>query len=52
MKFLAFVFVAVLLAVVFFALISLFRVAYVHIKAFMIRRRLSRLVEPENKKDD
>lgn len=51
MKFLAYIFVFVLIAVVFYSVISLIRVAYVHIKAYLIRRKLSKLAETE-KKDD
>lgn len=51
MKFLAFLFVYALIAVVLYAVISLVRVAYVHIKAVIIRRRLAKLAEAE-KKDD
>ena len=51
MKFLAYVFVYALIAVVFIAVISLIRVAYVHFKAYVIRRKLSKLSETE-KKDD
>lgn len=51
MKFLAYIFVCVFIAVVFYAVLSLVRVAYVHIKAYLIRRKLSKLAETE-KKDD
>ena len=51
MKFLAYLFVYALIAVVLFAVISLIRVAYVHIKAFVIRRKLAKLADTE-KKDD
>lgn len=51
MKFLAYIFVCVFTVVVFYAVLSLIRVAYVHIKAYLIRRKLSKLVETE-KKDD
>lgn len=51
MKFLAYLFVYSLIAVVLFAVISLIRVAYVHIKAYVIRRKLAKLAEPENKDD-
>lgn len=51
MKFLAYLFVYTLIAVVLFAVISLVRFAYVHIKAFVIRRKFSKLSETE-KKDD
>lgn len=51
MKFLAYIFVCVFIAVVFYAVLSLIRVAYVHVKAYLIRRKLSKLAETE-KKDD
>ena len=51
MKFLAYIFVCVLIAVVFYSVISLIRVAFVHMKAYVIRRKLSKLAETE-KKDD
>lgn len=52
MKFLAYLFVYALIAAVLFAVISLVRLAYVHIKAYVIRRKLSKLAETETKKDD
>lgn len=52
MKFLAYLFVYALIAVVIFAVISLIRVAYVHIKAYVIRCKLAKLAESETKKDD
>ena len=51
MKFLAYFFVYALIAAVVFAVISLIRVAYVHIKACVIRRKLAKLAATE-KKDD
>ena len=51
MKFLACLFVFVFIAVVLFAVLSLFRFAYVHIKACLIRRKLAKLSATE-KKDD
>ena len=51
MKILAYIFVYTLIAAVIFAVISLVRLAYVHIKAYVIRRKLSKLAETE-KKDD
>lgn len=51
MKFLAYLFVFVLIAVVFFAVLSLIRLAFVHIKACFIRRKLAKLAATE-KKDD
>lgn len=52
MKFLAYIFVCVFLAVVFYAVISFIRFAFVHIKAYVIRRKLSKFTETEKKKDD
>lgn len=52
MKFLAYIFVCVFLAVVFYAVLSLIRLAFVHIKAYFIRRKLSKLAAAETKKDD
>lgn len=51
MKFLAYVLICVFIAVVFYAVISLIRVAYVHFKAYVVTRKLSKLAETE-KKDD
>ncbi len=51
MKFLAYIFVCVFLAVVFYAVLSLFRLAFVHIKAYFIRRKLAKRSATE-KKDD
>lgn len=47
MKFLAYLFFCVFLAVVFYAVLSLIRVAYVHIKAYFIRRKLAKLADTE-----
>lgn len=52
MKFLAYLFVYVFIAIVIFAAISLIRFAYVRIKAYIIRRKLAKLAETETKKDD
>lgn len=52
MKFLAYLFVIALIGFVLFAVLSLVRLAYVHIKAFVVRRKLSKLAETELKKDD
>lgn len=52
MKFLAYVLLFVFIAVVFFAVISFVRFAFVHVKAYVIRRKLSKLTEAEKKKDD
>lgn len=51
MKILAYLFVYALITVVFYSAISLLRFAYVRIKAYVIRRKLSKLAETE-KKDD
>lgn len=51
MKFLAYVLICVFFAVVFFAVISFGRVVFVHIKACLLRRKLSKLAATE-KKDD
>ena len=42
----------ILLSVVFYAVISFIRFAFVRIKAYMIRRKLAKLAETETKKDD
>ena len=52
MKFFAYILVCVFLSVVFYAVLSLIRLAFVHIKAYFIRRKLSKLAESESKKDD
>ena len=51
MKFLAYLFVFVFIALFHFTVISLIRFAYVHIKACLIRRKLAKLAATE-KKDD
>lgn len=51
MKFIAYLIVSVLIAAVVFAVISLIRVVYVHLKACVIRRKLAKLAATE-KKDD
>lgn len=51
MKVLSFLFCVALCVVVFFSVISFFRFAYVHIKAFIIRRKLAKLSETEEKDD-
>lgn len=51
MKFLAYVFVCVFIAVVFYAVISFIRFAFVRIKAYIIRRKFAKLAATE-KKDD
>lgn len=52
MKFLAYFLVCIILAVVFYSVISFFHFAFVRIKAYIIRRKLSNLSESEIKKDD
>lgn len=52
MKFLAYVLICVFIAVVFYAVLSFIRLAFVHIKAYFIRRKLSKISESETKKDD
>ena len=52
MKFFVYVLICVFLAVVFYAVLSLIRFAYVRIKAYVLRRKLSKLAETEKKKDD
>ena len=51
MKFLAYLFVFFVVAVVFYAALSFIRFAYIRIRAYIIRRKLSKLSETE-KKDD
>lgn len=51
MKFLAYILLCIFIAVVFYSVISLFRFVVVHIKAYIIRHKLSKLSETE-KKDD
>lgn len=51
MKFLAFIFACFFLAVVFYALISFIRFAFVRFKAFLIRRKLSKVADSEKKLD-
>ena len=52
MKFLAYILVCVCLAVVFYAVISFIRFAFVRMNAYIIRRKLGKLAETETKKDD
>lgn len=52
MKFFSYALVYAFIALVLFAFISFVRFAYVRIKAYMIRRKLSKLTSTENKKDD
>lgn len=52
MKFLAYVLICIFISVVFYAVISFIRFAFVRIKAYIIRRKLVKLVETETKKDD
>ena len=51
MKLFSYAMIYALIAFVLYGLISFFRFAYVRIKAYMIRRKLSKLSETE-KKDD
>lgn len=51
MKFLAYVLICVFIAVLFYAVISFIRFAFVRIKAYFIRRKLAKLADSE-KKDD
>lgn len=51
MKFLAYVLICVFIAIVFYAVISFIRFAFVRIKAYIIRRKLANLAATE-KKDD
>lgn len=51
MNFLSYFLICVFFAFVFYALISLIRFAYLRIKAYVIRCKLSKLAETE-KKDD
>lgn len=51
MKFLAYVLIFVFIAVLFYAVISFIRFAFVRFKAYIIRRKLSKLADTE-KKDD
>ena len=51
MKFLAYVLICVFIAVLFYAVISFIRFAFVRIKAYIIRRKLAKLADTE-KKDD
>lgn len=52
MKILAYIFVCVLIAVVFYAVLSLIRFAFVRIKAYFLHRKIAKLAESESKKDD
>lgn len=52
MKYLAYFFVLVLLSVVSYVVFELIRLAFVHIKAYIIRCKLSKLADMEKKKDD
>lgn len=52
MKFFAYFLICVFLAVVFYAVLSLIRLAFVHIKAYIIRRKLSKFADLGTKKDD
>lgn len=52
MKFLSMFLVCVFLAVVFYAVITFIRFAFVRMKAYIIRRKLSKNANMEKKKDD
>lgn len=52
MNFFSYALVYAFIALVLFAFISFVRFAYVRIKAYMIRRKLSKLAKAETKKDD
>lgn len=52
MKFIVYFLVLVVLSVVSYVVFELIRVAFVHIKAYIIRRKLSKLADVEKKKDD
>lgn len=52
MKFLAYFLVCIILAVVFYAVISFLHFTFVRIKAYIIRRKLSKFSASEIKKDD
>lgn len=52
MKFLVYFLVCIILAVVFYTVISFLHFAFVRIKAAIIRRKLSKLSVAEIKKDD
>lgn len=52
MKFLAYFLVLVVLSVVSYVVFELIHVVFVHIKAYIIRRKLGKLAETETKKDD
>lgn len=51
MKFFAYVLVCFFIAVVFYAVISFIRFAFVHIKAYFIRRKISKCADSEKKLD-
>lgn len=51
MKFLAHIFVIAFVALLFYAVFSLVRFAYVRLKAYIIRRRLVKRSESEQKDD-
>jgi hypothetical protein len=51
MKLLSYCFVCVLIAFVFYAVISFVRFAFVHIKAYVIRRKSSSSAQKDNKND-
>lgn len=52
MKLFGYFLVCVFLSVVSYVVFELIHVAFVHIKAYFIRRKLSKLADMEKKKDD
>lgn len=52
MKFLAYLFALVVLSFISYVVFELIHLAYVHIKAYILRRKLSKLADMEKKKDD
>lgn len=52
MKFLAYFLVLVVLSVVSYVIFELIHVAFVHIKAYIIRRKFSKLADLEKNNDD
>lgn len=51
MKFLAYLLICVFIAVLFYAVISFIRFAFIRIKAYIIRRKLAKLADTEKKND-
>ena len=52
MKVLATIIVFIAICAIAFVFVSLIRFVFVHIKAYLIRRKLSKLDDSETKKDD